>query len=407
MAMLSSLNLMFNNMTNKKKKVLIGCSGGPDSMALLDMSKDKYDVYCAHVNYHKRKSANRDERIVKDYCLKNKIPFYSIDYKDKAGGNFQDKARVFRYGYFSKLIKELNLDMVLVAHHKDDLIETYFLQERRGSKPNHYGLKRSVKISGVKVYRPLLKYSKQNLLDYCDKNLIPYGIDESNLTDDYTRNKIRHQIVEKMSNKDKQYIIKEINRKNKENADELKKAKAFLNKRNKVSIKEFNDYDNKELLLSLLLNKQLSNKEVKEIIRQIKEAKSFEILIDDYYLVKEYDYIEVYKKDDDYQYTLNNLKYFKTKHFKTSKIGGNKEGVSIKKEDFPLTIRNYQNGDFIVMKYGKKKLNRFFIDNKIPSKMRKTWPVLLNNDGDIVLVPGIGCDLFHYSKKHNLYMIKL
>ena len=92
-------------MTNKKKKVLIGCSGGPDSMALLDMSKDKYDVYCAHVNYHKRKSANRDERIVKDYCLKNKIPFYSIDYKDKAGGNFQDKARVFRYGYFSKLIK--------------------------------------------------------------------------------------------------------------------------------------------------------------------------------------------------------------------------------------------------------------------------------------------------------------
>ena len=197
------------------------------------------------------------------------------------------------------------------------------------------------------------------------------------------------------------------NSENKENANELKKAKVFLNKRNKVSIKEFNDYDNKELLLSLLLNKQLSNKEVKEIIRQIKEAKSFEILMDDYYLVKEYDYIEVYKKDDDYQYTLNNLKYFKTKHFKTSKIGGNKEGVSIKKEDFPLTIRNYQNGDFITMKYGKKKLNRFFIDNKIPSKMRKTWPVLLNSDGDIVLVPGIGCDLFHYSKKHNLYMIKL
>ena len=188
------------------------------------------------------------------------------------------------------------------------------------------------------------------VLDYCDKNLIPYGIDESNLTDDYTRNKIRHQIVEKMSNKDKQYIIKEINRKNKENANELKKAKAFLDKRNKVSIKEFNDYDNKEVLLSLLLNKQLSNKEVKEIIRQIKEAKSFEILMDDYYLVKEYDYIEVYKKDDDYQYTLNNLKYFKTKHFKTSKIGGNKEGVSIKKEDFPLTIRNYQNGDFITNK---------------------------------------------------------
>ena len=122
-----------------KEKVLIACSGGPDSMALLDMVKDKYDVYVAHINYHKRATADRDERIVKNYCKKNNLPLYVKDYKDTKGGNFQDKARVFRYEYFSQLVKELKLKRVLVAHHKDDLIETYFLQLNRGGEVSYYG----------------------------------------------------------------------------------------------------------------------------------------------------------------------------------------------------------------------------------------------------------------------------
>ncbi len=394
-------------MNDNKKRVLVACSGGPDSLALLDMSKDIYEVYVAHVNYHKRKTANRDEKIVKNYCLKHNLPFYKKDYKDSKGGNFQDKARVFRYAFFRELIEKLNLECVLVAHHQDDLIETYLLQIKRGNTPSYYGLKRNVNLNGLKVNRPLLKYSKQDLIDYCLKHDLRYGVDESNLTDDYTRNRIRHQILDKMSKADKKEIIKEINLKNKYHLTEIKKAKKYLNRRKRISLDEFNNYDNKEYLLKELLGINISNKELNEVLRQIKEAKSFEIDIKDYYLVKEYDYLEVYKKCKDYSFTLNEIKYIKNEYFKLSKKGNSKEGVSLKKEDFPITIRNYKQGDFIKMRYGTKKLNRFFIDNKIGSSKRKMWPVLINVKGVIILVPEIGCDINHYSPKHNLYMIKL
>ena len=390
-----------------KEKVLIACSGGPDSMALLDMAKDKYDVYVAHINYHKRDSADRDERIVRNYCKKNNIPLYVKDYKDFKGGNFQDKARVFRYEYFASLVKELKLKRVLVAHHKDDLIETYLLQLKRGGEVSYYGLKKEVTIKGIKVKRPLLKYFKDDLLDYCHLNKIKYGIDESNLGNDYARNKIRHEVVEKMTKKEKNALVKEIKLKNNDLSLKSKDAKKYLNKRTKISIKEFLNYKEANFLLREMIKENISTKEVNELIKQIKEAKSLEILIGTKYLVKEYDYLEVYPKENDYKYVLDKIKYIKTKHFNLTKTGTSKEGVTLKEDDFPITIRNYREGDSILMRYGTKKINRFFIDNKIASKDRKMWPIMLNRQGSVILVPKIGCDKNHYSSNHNLYMIKL
>ena len=82
-------------------------------------------------------------------------------------------------------------------------------------------------------------------------------------------------------------------------------------------------------------------------------------------------------------------------------------GVTINKNDFPITIRTYQEGDFIKMRYGTKKINRFFIDHKISYYDRLTWPIVLNNKQEIILVPGLGCNVGHYSTKHNLFVIKL
>lgn len=389
------------------KKVLVAVSGGPDSMALLDMVKDKYEVYVAHVNYHHRDSAKRDEDIVREYCLNFNIPFYVKDYVECDCGNFQENARVFRYGFFKELIDKYNLECVLTAHHKDDLIETYLMQIKRDSHVYYYGLKRSVKVFGIKIVRPLLKYSKTDLRKYCDDHLLKYGIDESNLGDDYTRNKIRHEVVEKMSDADKKEIIKKINALNKENNLNNKKCKAFINKRNKILVDEFLNYPDSLRLLRMFLGISVSRKQGEDILRQIKTAKQFDILIEDRYLCKEYGYLLVYLKEDDYCYVLDDLSYFKTKHFKLSSKGNSFEAVCIKKDDFPLTIRNYKEGDSIKMAYGHKKLNRFFIDNKISHKDRKMWPVLLNRTGSAILVPKIGCDINHYCTNASIYMIKL
>ena len=112
-------------MEGLRKRVLIGVSGGPDSMALLDMMKDKYEVYVAHVNYHHRDTALRDELIVEDYCKKYDIPYFKKDYVEVEGGNFQENARIFRYEFYKEIIDKYDLECVMLAHHKDDLIETY------------------------------------------------------------------------------------------------------------------------------------------------------------------------------------------------------------------------------------------------------------------------------------------
>ncbi len=371
------------------------------------MVKDKYEIYVAHVNYHHRSTAKRDEDIVRNYCLKFDIPFYVKDYIESNGGNFQENARIFRYEFFKELIDKYNLECVLTAHHKDDLIETYLMQIKRDSQVYYYGLKRSVNVFGIKIVRPLLKYSKADLKKYCDDHLLNYGIDESNLGDDYTRNKIRHEVVEKMSDNDKKLITKKIRELNKENDLNNKKCKAFIDKRNKIPVDEFLAYPDTLRLLRMFLGISVSKKQGADLLRQIKTAKQFDILIEDRYLCKEYGYLLVYLKEDDYCYVLNDLSCFKAKHFKLSKKGNKFESVYINSDDFPLTIRNYREGDFIKMRYGSKKLNRFFIDNKISHKDRKIWPVMLNKNGSAILVPKIGCDINHYCANASIYMIKL
>lgn len=394
-------------MNKSKKRVLIGVSGGPDSMALLDMMKDKYEVYVAHVNYHHRDSALRDEKIVEKYCMKYQLPFFKNDYVEVGGGNFQENARIFRYEFYKEIIDKYNLEYVMLAHHKDDLIETYLMQKKRKNHVFYYGLKKSINNFGIKIVRPLLKYTKSDLITYCNKNNIPYGIDESNLSNDYQRNRIRHDIVEKLSSKEKNSLVKEINNLNKENKELNKKSINFINKRKIIPVSEFLEYEDKIRLLRIFLGISISKKQAIELIRQIGTASSFEMLIEDTYLCLEYGYISVYKKEDDYFYELSEIKYFKTKYFELSKKGKTIESFNVNKEDFPLIIRNYKEGDCILMRYGTKKLNRFFIDHKISYKERKMWPVVLNKDGLAIFVPKIGCDRHHYCKNANMYMLKL
>jgi len=394
-------------MHKDKKKYLIACSGGPDSMALLNMSKDKYEVFVCHINYHHRQTALRDEEIVKNYCLINKIPFIKFDYVDNEKGNFQDKARVFRYQCFEKCIKQYELDGVLVGHHLDDLLETYLLQIKRHSEVSYYGLKKKTKIFNVDVIRPLLKYSKKQLEDYCLKNNIPYGIDESNLTDAYQRNKIRHTKIEKMSKKDKQDLLLEINYKNYQKKEIDKLLNEFINKQNHFDYYEFMSCPYLKQLIRKLTYEDLSDKYLEEIIKALKSKKNIELKIKDKVLYKEYDYIEVWDKEVNYSYTFNSIKYQKYPYFKLSKKGSNFEGVTLDKNDFPITIRNFKEGDFIKMRYGSKKINRFFIDNKISTHQRKLWPIMFDKNGSAILVPEIGCNFNHFSIKHNAFMIKL
>ena len=373
-------------------------------MALLAMFKDRCELTVCHVNYHHRPTALRDEKLVRKYCQENGIKCHVFNYKDRAGGNFQDKARVFRYAAFKECVLKDKLDGVLVGHHKDDLIETYFLQTQRKSNVTYWGLKESTEIMDVKIYRPLLSYTKDDLLKYCLKNAIPYGIDESNLTNDYKRNLIRHTKIEKMSLKEKNEIIREIKDKNKAERILNREVKSFIGNSDHFDYEEFMSFKYLKKLIRTLTFNDLSDRHLDEIIKALKAKGNIELKIHNKFIFKEYGYIEVKDVPEDYSFTVKALEYKKYPCFTTSKKGDRFEGVTIKEDDYPLTIRNVRPHDFIKMRYGTKGINRFFIDHKISGYKRKIWPVLVNRKSEIILVPGIGCNIDHYSKKHNLYL---
>ena len=378
-------------------------------MALLDMCL-KHDVYLevAHMNYHHRDTADRDEKIVRNYCRKNKIRFHKADYNDdQHKGNFQNNARNERYTFFKRICDKNQLDMVLIGHNLDDFIETYLMQKKKDIGVSYYGIKEKNVINGVNVYRPLLKTEKKDLEKYCIDNQIEYGIDETNLSDAYTRNRIRHEEVEKMYSKQKKTLYRDIESLNKDLERRNKETERYL-KGSLFTLDYFLDTPDLKLYLHRHFPDK-SDKTVKEMIRQLKETKRCVFKGKDILLVKEYEMIRKSDPIKEYEFVFSrpqDIEYKRYGIFRVSEKGNSFEGATLSKSDFPLTIRNYRAGDRIEMLYGNKGINRFFIDKKIGYYDRKMWPVVLNKCQNIILVPGLGCDVNHYSKKHNFFVIK-
>jgi tRNA(Ile)-lysidine synthase len=201
-------------------KYIAGVSGGPDSMALLDKYKKKITLVC-HVNYNKRDTAIRDRKIVSDYCKKNKINLKILNVTDKIykvykkkSNNFQNIARLIRYDFFLKNAKKINCYNLLISHNLNDFVETGIMQIKRNSKALFYGIKKNSNYKDLNIIRPLLFKPKINLKKYCETHNVSYGIDESNFSDLYERNRIR-KTIDKTSLK---YFYKKILKHNKKNA---------------------------------------------------------------------------------------------------------------------------------------------------------------------------------------------
>ena len=391
---------------------LIGCSGGPDSMALLAMARAlNMKIMVACVNYLKRDSAIRDVKIVERYCLKYHIPFFLLDKPYEYEGNFQAFARKYRYDFFKELVVKYQLAGVLIAHHKDDLIETYIMQKDKKLAVDYYGLKKEIYLNGLRVYRPLLAYDKNDLENYCLFHRIQYGIDESNLSDDYARNVIRHNMIDKMDKVDKDEMVLKINEEN----DKLAKRNAYFASfiyDNKFNLVDYWKLEDKKGFLryffARVAKSHLSNDHIADIMNQIEQKDTFLLDIKGNLFNKSYKSCEIVGNlTQEYNFVLQSLCDLKTPYFMVSNKGRNIDGVSVSEDDFPLTICNASPGDKIKMRFGHKKLSRFFIDRKISLIDRLTWPVVKNRHGDIILVPGLGCDEAHYTLNHNLFVIKL
>ncbi|HZJ86361.1 MAG TPA: tRNA lysidine(34) synthetase TilS [Erysipelotrichaceae bacterium] len=398
------------------KKIIVAVSGGPDSMALLNMLREKgYTCVVVHINYGVRATAIRDEKIVKDYCQKYNLDLEVLHVKESVTGNFQAAARDIRYKFIKEIAKKFNIKEVYIGHHLQDFLETYIIQKERNITPQYYGIKSRVDFDEIILLRPLLKWSKNELISYCNLNKVAYGIDESNLEEDYLRNRIRHQIINKMSDNEVSEMLEEIAKLNKE----LKVRQAKVKDLYLEFIKSYNTFfilnQSKDIRVDLLRfwfkeNKvyNLSNSEYLNIIKFLKSNKNGEYYInEDFSLFSEYGKARlVSAKGWAFSYTIDALVFKDFNEFSIKKSGTSFEAVTVSDEDFPLTIRNFKEGDKIEMLYGNKRVSRWFIDNKIPLSKRRSWPIVLNKTNKVILVPGIGCNVTNFSNNPNMFVVK-
>ena len=396
---------------------IIGVSGGPDSMALLDMAYNSgLKLVVAHVNYQKRPTADRDMNIVFDYCLNRNIIFEYRLVKQHQG-NFQKWARDQRYEFFQSLAHQYQAMGVLLAHHQDDLIETYLLQKQRKQVPLYWGINDQTVIDDLTIIRPLLDKSKSELIEYCMVNGIQYGDDESNASDTYTRNRIRHQMVDKLDNDEKEEILANIKRDN----------ECLITQQNLVKniyTEVFNDYDKAklskidseiqtEVIRYYLLNNGIDARKfspvyLSKIYKFLDTDQNRQMNIKGKTLALTYGKPVIFdKKALSYHYLIDRVEYIETPFFAISDNGERINGVTITEDDLPLTIRSWQPDDQIKLRFGHKKINRWFIDRKIPLNERFSWPIILNRHHEVILVPGIGCNVAHFSNNPNMFVLKL
>lgn len=177
-----------------------GISGGPDSMALLyTLYKLSVNVLAVHINYGTRGvESDKDQELVEQMSFQWGFECCTIQSEalDIEDSNFQNRARKERYRVFRDLREACGADAIVTAHHKDDQVETILQKVLRGSSPVAW---QGMKAWDEELFRPLLSFTKDDILEYCQEHAIPFRTDESNLKPDYARNFIRHNLEEELN----------------------------------------------------------------------------------------------------------------------------------------------------------------------------------------------------------------
>lgn len=183
----------------KRQPVLVALSGGADSVALLRvLLQARVHCHAAHCNFHLRgEESMRDERFVRALCQQLDVPLtvkdFDVDaWRQSHGGSVEMACRELRYNWFEQLREQEGCQLIAVAHHVNDQVETFFLNLLRGT-----GIKglAGMKSMSRNIWRPLLSVSREDILDYLKCIGQDYVTDSTNAANDYRRNRLRNIIL--------------------------------------------------------------------------------------------------------------------------------------------------------------------------------------------------------------------
>jgi tRNA(Ile)-lysidine synthase len=410
----------YNLFSVANDSILIGVSGGVDSMVLLDcLHKLKYKVSIAHCNFNLRdKESDEDEKFVEIYAQKNNIKFHKASFNTKQYAkehkcSIEMAARELRYEWFESLCNEFSYTKIAIAHNQNDTIETFFINLLRSS-----GIKglQGIPIQNNCIVRPLLSVSRKEIETYAKDNKIPFRVDSSNLTNDYVRNKIRNIIIPAFSD-----IQESANDSFYTSIGHLEQAfKVYnstiqsiiptivTNTEHGITIDEnlLMKYDfTSTILFEILHPFGFNSDKISQIIESFSAQSGKQFESDTHIALHDRNKLLIQKKNienntfeliitEDFSNKISipfgTISISKTSK-KLIKIDANKKNayVDFNKLTFPLTIRNWEPGDSFIpfgMK-GNKKVSDFLIDEKI-SILDKQKILVIESNKEIIWIIG-------------------
>ncbi len=425
------------NMINKGDRIVIGVSGGADSVCLFHVLLKLSPVYnlilfAVHVNHGIRgREADEDEAYVRKICLDNRVPFTLVkaDVRGLAaadGLTEEEAGRKVRYDAFGDCFEKNQCNKIAIAHNRNDNAETVLFHLFRGS-----GIKGLMGIPAVRdnIIRPLLCIGREEIEYYLKENGISYQIDRTNLTQDYSRNKIRHQIIS--------FAEKEINSGSVEHiakaAEKLSEIDAYLDKNIKSAFERVVIHHHEDLAYEinieklrqedLVIQKGIVRQIFKQLAGQLKDVKEYHVelilalaerqvgkAVDLPYGIlaaKGYENITVknnpgLKPQEKFQCRdalnpageqrlsvpgdilipqTNQILHAKLINYKKNMIiprNGCTKWFDYDKIKNTVLIRTRKTGDYIQIdsKGSRKKIKTLFIDEKIPREKRELLPLL-------------------------------
>ena len=418
-------------------KLLIACSGGVDSMALLSFFQQfqqyfQIDIAVAHVDHMLRGEASAQDRaFVEAYCREHQIPVYSCaipiaDIHEREGGNSQAICRRERYQFLEQLMREHTFTRLVTAHHADDQLESMLMALTKGSSLN--GLKGILPIRSFGQYfviRPFLMVTKAEVGEYLHNRALTFREDASNAKDDYTRNRFRHHIVPllKQENElvsqhavqiaqqlvDDDFLLMQLAqdrfmqlfKKIEENCykvsvSTLQKEPLALQRRLILILLNYLYNDSNPIQSYTLCTAILALFDTSEGSRSVDLPQNF-------IARRQYDEVVFEQKQQQHEFKKRSLPCNEWMTFGTIRIYIGELALCdahfLQKYQphyfessavaFPLHVRIPKQGDRIALKgmQQKKKVSRIFIDDKIPFIKRANWPLLVDmNDEPLALL---------------------
>ncbi len=405
---------------DKQKGVLVAISGGADSVVLLHyLVSNGYYCIAAHCNFHLRgEESDRDEQFVRQFCDELSVPLHVAHFETKQYAeshklSIEMAARELRYGWFFKIMEQEQLPCVAVAHHSDDAVETFLLNLVRGTGIR--GLT-GMKPKQGRVVRPLLGYSRQDIELYCRAHKLKYVTDSTNLSDAYTRNRLRHNVVPQLKAINPSFLS--TMRGNMAHLDQIfalfdaqvkqfaKRAVVEVDGQTLIAMEHLKSLPMPEpFLFELLFVKGFNSDAIRKMARCVEEERWGRIffspkhraIVDRYNIVVTTRDKEVENREFDIERDqlevfspihISLRQFEKTDDFQFSR-DANWAHLNADKLYYPLTLRRWRNGDVfrpLGMK-GFKKLSDFFVDQKM-SRAEKENIWVLESGGEIVWIVG-------------------